>query len=245
VLASLLLWAASPSTGDAFSTALAVGATRYLLPCLLAAVVAVALAGRGSGRAELLSAATLLAALAVNLYRDAGLAFPDVPSVRFVVLAAVLGGVAWLGAELLARVAAVPLARWGAPALAAGFTVALLAALLIPVNGYLAAHARTGQFDAGVVSWLDAHPAYRNGRAPVLVGPVSVAVLTGARLTHPLIVLPGDDRCVALARQAREAWVVMEVAAQDSSYDKHWITCLAGRHPTLIDASFLVYPPSD
>jgi hypothetical protein len=243
VLVALLLWAAEPSTGDAGSTALAVGATRYLLPCLLAAVVVVALSGRGSGRAELLPAAALLGALAVNLYYDAELAFPYVPSARLLVLAAGLGGLAGLGAELL--LTRLTLDRWGAPAAAAGLGAVLLVALLVPVNGYLADHAKTDQFDAGLVRWLDARPAFRNGHDPVLVGPISVAVLTGARLTHRLTVLPGDDRCPALARQAREAWVVMEVGAGDFRYDKHWITCLPGRHPTLIDETFLVYPPTD
>jgi hypothetical protein len=243
VLASVLLWAAEPSTGDAESTALAVGATRYLLPSLVAAVVVVALSGRGSRRAELLAAAALVAALAINLYRDAALAFPYAPSVRLLVVAAALGGLAGVAADRLAK----PLApnRWGAPAVAAGVAAALLAALLDPVSGNLADHARTGQFDAGLVRWLDARPAFRDGHDPVLVGPVSVAVLAGARLTHAVTVLPGDDRCATLAAQARKAWVVIQVGPQDYRYDKHWITCLAGRHPTPIDSSFLVYPPSE
>lgn len=241
VLASLLVWAASPYTGDASSTALAIGATRYLLPCLLAAVVTVALAARGSWRAEVLPALALLAALAVNLDRDATLGFPYAPSVRLLVIAAVVGALAGLAAGLISRA---PLARWVAPALAAGLAAALLAALLVPVNGYLTDHAGTGQFDAALVRWLDAHPAFRDGHDPVLVGPVSVAVLAGSRLAHPLTLLAGNDRCSALARQARGAWVVMEVGVQDFAYDKHWITCLTGRHPTLIGSSFLVYPPS-
>ena len=47
VLAALMLWAASPYTGISSSIALALGATRYLLPCLLAAAVTLALAARG------------------------------------------------------------------------------------------------------------------------------------------------------------------------------------------------------
>jgi hypothetical protein len=249
VLGSLLLWAASPYTGYASSTALAVGATRYLLPCLLAAVVTLALAGRGRRGAEVLPAAVLLAALVVNLDRDARLGFPYAPSVRLLVIAAAVGGLVALATEALARPlaagsAASRLARWGGPALACGVAATLLVALLVPVNGYLADHAQTGQYDAGLVRWLDARPAFRNGRDPVLVGPVSVAVLAGARLAHPVTVLAGDDRCSALAREARGAWVVMEVGVQDYGYDKHWITCLAGEHPTLIDRTFLVYAPS-
>jgi hypothetical protein len=251
VLASLLLWAASPYTGDASSTALAVGATRYLLPCLVAAVATVALAGvapaaRAGPRAEILPAAVLLGALVVNLDQDAALSFPYAPSARLLVIAAAIGAGLGLAAALLcrSRAAAAGFGRWGAPALAVGAAAGLLVALLLPVNGYLAAHARTGQFDAGLVRWLDARPAYRDGRDPVLIGPVSLATVAGDRLAHPVSVIAGDDRCAALARQARTAWVVMEVGPQDFGYDKHWITCLAGEHPTLIGASFLVYAPS-
>jgi hypothetical protein len=241
-LASLVLWAASPYTGDASSTTLAVGATRYLLPCLLAAVVTVALAGRGGARSEFLPAAALVAALVVNLDHDASLSFPYAPSARLLVVSAVLGGAAAVVLELVGRGAA-PAARWGATALTAAVAAGLLAALVAPVNGYLAAHARTGQFDAALVRWLDARPAFRDGSDPVLVGPVSVAVLAGARLAHPVTVLAGDDRCTDLARAARDAWVVMELGAVDYRYDRHWITCLAGERPTLIGSGFLVYAP--
>ena len=46
VAAALLDWAAAPYTGISASTQLAVGATRYLLPCSLAACATIALAGR-------------------------------------------------------------------------------------------------------------------------------------------------------------------------------------------------------
>ncbi len=241
VLASFALWAASPYTGYAASTTLAVGATRYLLPCLLAAAVTVALAGRGGRQAEVLTGAALVAALAVNLVHDADLSFPYAPSARLLVLSAIAGGVVALALEVVMR----GRARWGAAAVAAAVAAALLAALIIPVGGYLAAHSRTEQFDSALVRWLDSRPAFRDGSAPVLVGPVSLAVLAGARLSHPVIVLAGDDRCPALARAARHAWVVMELGPADDRYDRHWISCLAGEHPMLIDSTFLVYAPPD
>jgi hypothetical protein len=251
VLASLLLWAASPYTGDFFNTALAVGATRYLLPCVLAAVVTVALAGRGGGRAELLPAAVLLGALAVNAEHDATLGFPYAPSPRTLVIAAVIGAVVGLAGEMVVPAAGAGrggarlarLARWTPPALAVLVAAGLLVALLVPVNGYLPAHASTGQFDAGLVRFLEAHPAYRDSHDPVLVGPISVAVLAGALLAHPVTVLGADDRCSALARQARDAWVVMEIGVVDYHFDRHWILCLGRRHPTFIGRSFLVYAP--
>lgn len=248
VLAALLLWAASPYTGDASSTALAVGATRYLLPCLLAAGVTVALAGCGGWRTEALSAAAFLAALAVNVDHDGALRFPYTPSARLLVLAAGIGGALALGAELplrrlAATAAASPLARRRAPVLAAAVAAVMLVALLLPVDGYLAAHARTGQFDAGLVRWLDSRAAFRDGREPVLIGPVAVAVLAGARLEHPLVLLAADDRCPALSREARDAWVVMELGSADAGFDRHWTTCLAGKRPSFVDGTFLVYAP--
>jgi hypothetical protein len=246
VLASVALWAASPYTGYATSTALAVGATRYLLPGVLAAVVTVALAGRAGRRAEALPAAVLLAALAVNLDRDTALAFPYAPSVRLLVVAAALGGAFALALEAASRLVRwdVAAARWGVTAAAGALAAGLLVALTVPVDGFLSAHARTGQFDAGLVRWLDARPRFRDGREPVLVGPISVAVLAGTRLAHPVSVLAGDDRCSELALEARDAWVVIELQAADYRYDRHWVGCLAGEHPAFVGGGFLVYAPA-
>jgi hypothetical protein len=258
VLATLVLWAASPYTGISSTTQLALGATRYLLPCLLAAGTTVALAGRRPdarrGRvwrgplSEALSALVLLGALAVNIDRDGALGFPNAPPVRLVILAAAVAGIAALGAELAgmapgARAARAWLARRGTAVLAVAVALAALATLLVPVGGYMSAHAGTGLFDAGLVRWLDSRAAFRDGHEPVLIGPVTVAVLTGARLAHPLVVLPGDDRCATLVRQARDAWVVMEIGPTALSYARHWVTCLPGRRPAYFDGNFLVYAP--
>ncbi|HWF73993.1 MAG TPA: hypothetical protein VG186_11645 [Solirubrobacteraceae bacterium] len=263
-VAALLEWAASPYTGYAKSTDLAIGATRYLLPCALAAAVAVALAGRappnagGTRRvavAEALSALVLLGAVVLNINRDSELGFPNAPSLGYLAVAAVIGAVAVLLAEGLARASGAGgwlaraggarawLARRGAPLLAAATTAAALATLLLPVGGYMSAHAGTGLFDSGLVKWLDSRAAFRDGHQPLLIGPVTVAVLTGARFAHPLDLLPADDRCATLARQARHAWVVMEIGPTALGYDRHWILCLPRRRPAYLDANFLVYAP--
>jgi hypothetical protein len=268
VVATLLIWAASPYTGISSSTQLAIGATRYLLPCMLAAAVVVALAARGAGAlrggvsrrgagalrggvsrrgavAEVLSALVLLGALAVNIDRDAPLGFPNAPPVRLLLIAAAVAAAVAVVAELgvRARDASAWLTRWGASLVAGVVAVAALATLLVPVNGYMTSHAGTGLFDAGLVRWLDSRAAFRHGHEPVLIGPVTVAVLTGARLAHPLILLPGDDRCATLVRQARDAWVVMEIGPTAVSYARHWVGCLPGRRAAYLDGNFLVFAP--
>ena len=251
VLGALLVWAASPYTGMTSSTGLAVTATRYLLPCMLAAAVTLALAARGgSGPAEALSAAALLGALVVNLVRDANPGFLlAAPSARLLLIAAAVGVALALAAELLLRVLPAGavrawLARPTASVLAAVVAAAVgLATLLIPVNGFLAAHARVALYDSVLVRWLDARPAFRDGSAPVLIGPVMVAVVSGDRLAHPVTVLAPNDRCTVLAREARDAWLVIEVTRTVLGEDGHWITCLGGERPVYSAGGYIVFAP--
>jgi len=249
VLAALLLWAAGPYTGISMSTSLAVGASRYLLPCVLAAGVALALAARGGpGFAEVLSASVLLGALVVDLVHDVALKFPAAPSTRNLLIAAALGAAVALAAELLVRVLGpaggrARIVRWSAPLLAAAAAAAGLATLLLPVNGYLAAHAGNGLYDSALVRWFDSRPAFREGSEPVLIGPVMVAVLTGARLSHPVTLLGAHDRCPALSRAARDAWVVLEISPYALGNDGHWIECLGARRPAYLADGFAVYAP--
>lgn len=244
VLAALLLWAASPYTGISTSTGLAVGATRYLLPCLLAAAVALALAARGGpGPAQVFSASVLVGALVVNLVHDADLRFPTAPSMTSLLVAAALGAGVALAADGAARAVRGRLGPAGAVGAAALAAAAALTTLIAPVDGYLAAHAATGLYDAGLVRWFDSRPAFRDGSDPVLIGPVTVAVLTGARLAHPVDILSPEDRCPALVRQARDAWVVLEVGPGALADDRHWITCLGDRRPAYLADGFVVYAP--
>lgn len=227
VVAALLIWAASPTTGISFDTALAVGATRFLLPGLLTAAGTVALAGRGepgprpgSTRAQAASLAALAVALAINLDRDAALPFPDVASGRSLLLPAAVGAAVALAAGWLVKAPAVAArtqhVRRIAPLLGLAVVAAAVAALMLPVAGYLAGHAGAGLGDAGLVRWLDSRAAFRVGHEPVLIGPVTVAVLTGARLAHPLVLIRASDRCPQLAYRARSSWVVIENVPEDS-----------------------------
>jgi hypothetical protein len=164
-------------------------------------------------------------------------------------IAAAVGVALALAAELLLRVLPAGavrawLARPTASVLAAVVAAAVgLATLLIPVNGFLAAHARVALYDSVLVRWLDARPAFRDGSAPVLIGPVMVAVVSGDRLAHPVTVLAPNDRCTVLAREARDAWLVIEVTRTVLGEDGHWITCLGGERPVYSAGGYIVFAP--
>ena len=198
---------------------------------LLAAAVTLALAARGRpGLAELVSGSVLLGALVVNLFHDADLTFPTAPSMKSLILAAALGAVLVLAGEGVARTLLASVSRWIAVAAAAAVA---LVALLAPVNGYLAAHAEAGLDDASLVRWFNSRTVFLHGSEPVLIGPVTVAVLTGARLAHPVTLLSPGIRCPVLVREARNAWVALEVGVDALADDRHWIICLGEGAPRI------------
>ncbi len=241
VLAALLLWAASPYTGNWNNTALALGATRYLLPCLLAATVAVAVAGRGREWPSLL---ILGVAVALNLARGANLGFPAAPAAVTLLLAGAAGAVVTLGAGRLRRIGSpARVRRVASPLLLLAVAAASLAALLIPVGGFMAAHAGTGQADAGLVRWLESRAEFDRGREPVAIAPAAIASLTGARLAHPLVVLGPTEDCATVARRRRSGWLVLETGGAADPYAAPIRACLAGLRPVYAAAGLEVYAP--
>ncbi len=248
VLAAWLAWAAAPYTGIATNTTLAVGATRYLLAGVLAAGVTVAIAGRYAPWPPVL---VLALALGVNLDRDLGLAFPAAPSPSSLLLAAAVGAAAGLAAEAIGprrprrRRQTVParLTHGGVAVLTAGAIAGSLAALALPVNGFMPGHAGAGLFDAGVVRWLQGRSSFRHGNQPVAIGPVEIAVLTGARLAHPVTLLGEAESCPAVRRRAHRGWVVIQTAAATETGAERWLGCLAGRRPAYTDTGLVVYAP--
>ncbi|MGI8506722.1 MAG: hypothetical protein ACR2MK_07960 [Solirubrobacteraceae bacterium] len=244
VVAALLVWADAPYTGIASNTTLAVGATRYLLACLLAATVTLALAGRPR---EVPSLVALGLAVALNLDRDLALRFPAAPSAGSLALVAAVAAALALGAELITSPRRRPrsatalslVTRVGAPVLVTAAIAVALVGLLVPVDGFLPAHAGAGLFDAGLVRWLHSRAAFRDGSQPVAIGPVEIAVLTGARLAHPLVLLRASRGCAPVQRSVRSAWVVVESGPAAARL----LACLAGKRPAYADASFLVYAP--
>jgi hypothetical protein len=53
-----------------------------------------------------------------------------------------------------------------------------------------------------------------------------------------------NERCAVLARAARNAWVVIEVAPSVLGEDAHWIKCLGGERPAYSAGGYLVYAPA-
>ena len=159
---------------------------------------------------------------------------------KSLILAAAIGAVLVLAGEGVARALLASVSRWIAVAAAAAVA---LVALLAPVNGYLAAHAEAGLYDASLVRWFNSRTVFLHGSEPVLIGPVTVAVLTGARLAHPVTLLSPGIRCPVLVREARNAWVVLEVGVDALADDRHWIICLGGRRPAYLADGFAVYAP--
>ncbi len=242
VAGAVLIWAASPYTGNWRSTQLALGATRYLLPSLLAATVAVALAGREARTAAL---AVLGLAFAIDLDRSLSLGYPATPGVGSVALGAVLAAGLALVAPWLARAARErdkPTRSRAAVAFAvAVLGVAALGALLVPVNGYLEAHAETGEFDSALIRWFNGREEFRSGHQPIVVGPVDVAILAGAHLSHPLYPLGSLGGCAGALRTIRGGWVVLERDPAAPAAIAPWQRCLAGHAPVFAGGGFIVY----
>jgi hypothetical protein len=172
---SLLLWLNAPFTGVFDVPAFDVGtaeATRYLLPGLGVAVLALGLAWRDSrGAARRVALAVLAAAGLVSAVQSFRIGFPAAPSPTTPLAGAIAGALGALALPRLLR--AVP--AWSPPAFA-GAAYALLAllagaALALPASGYVRRHAEAKLFDGGLAGWFDSQSAWRDGEQPVAIAP--------------------------------------------------------------------------
>lgn len=217
-LIALLTWANAPVTGRGDIpgpwTALAFSATRYLLPVIAAAALAIALAARDGGRVGgSLALGLLVVSVAWSVARDMALGFPALPSLATLAIGVLLGLASLAAVELGARARlrrpgprrTRPPAAWAA--LAIGIA-ALLASSL--ASGFVQRHGRTGKvFDAGVASWFSSQPGFATGSEPIAFAPSNVAPLAGDRLTHPLELIPVDEPCERVRGRLREGYVVL------------------------------------
>ncbi|HEY0410925.1 MAG TPA: hypothetical protein VGE42_11730, partial [Candidatus Dormibacteraeota bacterium] len=242
-LLSLLTWARAPFTGAPSSSLfIAEGTfstTRYLLPGLAAAVLALALAagGRGSG-ARLAQAAVAVAALigAVQAFR---LGYPAMPSPVTPLAGALAGGAVALAAwALRTRLPDAPGLRSAPVGVLAAVAVGAL--LAIPANGYVRRHADTGAFASRLSGWLDRQPA--DGR-PVSSAPIVVGPLAGDRLKRRLAPIPANETCSELRGRARAGYVVLYVSALPSPDVLALARCLAPRAPDYVDRQFRAWGP--
>lgn len=209
----LLIWMASPLTGitvgphalpeTVFST------TRYLLPVIAAACLALALAGAVESRRRLIAMAGLLAGIVVNLAQTLELGFPVAPSLGVPVGGAVAGAaLAAAAAVVAARIPALhSRARHVVPVLA---VVGIATLLAVAADGFVERHARTRSgLGAEIAGRLASNPDYADGSQPVATRPAFIAPLAGDRLRHPLEAIPPDATCASLARRARREYLVI------------------------------------
>ncbi len=239
---ALLIWIRSPLTGvpaahgveeAVFST------TRYLLPVLAVAALALALASVERRRLAALVHATLLATVIVNVAQILDLSFPTAPALRTPLVGAVAGGA--LGLLAVRR------RSFAFPRVATPLLAAVLGALLaLPAHGFVARHGATGSLlTAPVVNRLADDPGYRGGQSPVATTAVFIGTLAGDHLEHRLETIHVAETCARVAARARTQWLV--VYAQRSPLDGtpplEVRRCLPGVRPTLATDEYHVYRP--
>jgi hypothetical protein len=231
------VWVLSPYTGlpdHPVFALLGASTYRYLLPAILAAAVAVALAGARPGRGRAGALAIFAVAIAWSLRNDLRAGFPYMPSAAFLTGALVAGALAGLAAAfvLRARAAALPhplarpllrargmplpglvlavrrLPRLG-PALPVAAGLAATVALGLASDGYVRRHVDTGFEDAALVAWFQGRPGFAAGSRPVAGAPVLDGLLAGDRLRHPVELVPPRELCARTRLRARRGWVVL------------------------------------
>ncbi len=212
VAVGLLVWARSPVTGISPSGALpetVFSTTRYALPVVAAACVALALAATDArSRLRLVALLALAAATVVNLVQTFGLGFPDAPTALTPLAGAAIGAAVAAASAWLPRRAAIS----GRPAAAAvaGGAIAACALLAIPASGFMKRHAATGSSAvAPAVAWLAADPEYSDSHAPVATTPAFIGPLAGDRLQHRLTAIPPRVTCAQIAARARTQYLVV------------------------------------
>jgi hypothetical protein len=222
---ALVAWTNAPYTGIAASTELAVGATRYLLPCLGAAVVAVALSARGAMRVPAL--AVLGASALWSVGRDAQIGFPLMPSAGLLAMAAVAGvAVAYLVPAFAVRLAVVPLVAWLVLAIAAPHV--------------LERHATMGLPSAALVQALVDEPGFDGDGREVAMAPATVGLASGDRLQHHLQLIGQRESCAALESRLERGWVVLQSTPRTPTYVR-LRGCLASLRPVHRDPVYELY----
>jgi hypothetical protein len=245
----LLVWARSPVTGIATSGALPetiFSTTRYALPVVAAACLALALAATDArGRLRHVALLALAGATGVNLVQTFDLGFPVAPSVLTPLAGAAVGAVLALAGSLLRR------RKWPSPRRAAirAAVPALVAAsagalLAIPAHGFVARHGDTRSVLVSiVVRDLAADPGFRDGSEPVATTPAYIGALAGDELRHRLVAIPPGTGCRDAVPRARREWLVVYGGPLGGVAPAAIKGCLPP--PAFADGPFAVFrPPS-
>jgi hypothetical protein len=238
-----LLWTTSPVTGlppegtfpeTIFST------TRYLLPVLAAACVALALAAAGATTARRRAVLAVLFGIAAlnayQLFHEYG--FPSAPSVQVPILG-VAAGVP-LAIMLGAAIPRAPGWRVVLPA-----AIALGALLALPASGFLGRHADTKAVPEWPIErFLAADPDFRSKDDPLAISPSYLGPVAGDRLDHPLTRIPADEPCARTRSRTHTQWVVIYGGSIGGPGPAHAASCLTGRAPAFRFGPAVVYKPA-
>ena len=236
---AVLVWAAAPYTGIAQSTALATGATRYLLPALVCCTAAAAVATRyTSARGRWWIAAVVLVSIVRSVMRTWQLGFPYVPSLSLVVALAVAGAAAALvaGTTIGGKALRLVPRAVAAPAI----VIAVAAGLSACAGGYVLRHADAGLGDSAVLKALSSVGSYKTSHVEVAMAPTTIALLRGDHLEHNVILLPGHTACVQVRHRATEQVLVLQRVPSTPAY-RRLSACLNGIRPLFEDTAIQLY----
>jgi hypothetical protein len=241
LLGLLLLWASAPSTAKAEIFDGSVSQTRYLLPVIGLAAVAIALASRGSRRFESVVLAVFGIALVWNLAQLFTGAFPATPPEPAIVIGALLGAAigALVAMPLRGRIP-VP-----SPLVSAAAIAGAAALLTLPAAEWVSHHSKhRANFDAGLAEFLSARDDFRDGDEPIWMAPLLAGPLAGDQLQHNLKLIPAKMPCPQVARLRRSGWVIIQE-------DRNWVEavgytvgeCLKRERPLAVIDEFRIFQP--
>ncbi len=251
-LLGALLWASSPSTGNAGvhpELDLALATSRYLLPVFATAALCLALAAREGGRAAVVATLALVAVVVWNVVRDAGMGFPRAPSPWPLAAAAVLAALAIAVGEWIWRRSSRAGSSGSKPAsgprmAAAALTAALaVGTLATAATGFDERFGQVPGFAGPLVAWATHQPDFERGDLTIAFAPSPVGPLSGSEVQNELELIPADARCAEVERRARTGWVVIRerrLARLLTPFSA--ARCLRGMRPLFDDGyAFRVY----
>lgn len=206
-VAALLLWVSAPSTGQPDTPVFDVNVlstTRYAIPAIAAAALALALADGRTGRRPRAASALLGAALVWNVLRAANLGHMFVPYAGWLLIAAGAGAALTVvrvrvrGALRPRLVATLVAVGAGAPALAWS------------ADGFVARHGReaSGIPGASLALWAGSDPGFRRARRVAFAGTM-FGQMAGDGLENRLQLLAPGQTCARTRTATRRDVVVV------------------------------------